>query len=57
MEPMGYSEVSEKSLTFGVLMPPWETRSYIRFHLGADIPLQRVKDMMFLFQKVVPISQ
>lgn len=57
MMPMAFSELNETDITFGVLMPPWERKSFIRLHLGINVPMHRVRDMLSVFQSVTPSIQ
>ena len=50
--PMNYAELNELNLTFGVLMPPWEHKTFLGLHLGSDAPMQSIRDLMSLFQGV-----
>jgi len=51
---LSYAELNETDVTFGVLMPPWEMKTFLRLHLGINVPIQRVRDMLSAFQNAAP---
>lgn len=50
--PMVYSEFNQMSVRFGVLMPPWQHKSFLTLHLGQDVSTQYLKDFVASFQGV-----
>ena len=48
--PMVYNEFNETSLKLGVLMPPWQHRSFITLHVPSNVPIHYLRDFISKLQ-------
>eukprot|EP00112_Aurelia_sp_Birch-Aquarium-sp1_P004343 Seg149.11 transcript_id=Seg149.11/GoldUCD/mRNA.D3Y31 product="hypothetical protein" protein_id=Seg149.11/GoldUCD/D3Y31 len=48
--PMAYSEFNETSLKLGVLMPPWQHKSFITLHVPSNVPIHYLRDFISKLQ-------
>ena len=54
MKALDLSETNQTNITFGLLMPPWEKKSFLRLYLGKDAQIQHVYNMLACFQEAMP---
>ncbi len=51
--PLVYSEFNEMSLKLGMLMPPWNHKTFLTLHVDPIVPVEYMKEFTANMQTVM----